>query len=178
MSCINQMMQHQQIRGCQWVFSDKEHRGKMFRRSDLSSKPSLQTNPPSKLQAVTFSPESHQKRNTEGNAPGRRCLTSAWEQRKLPARAPWQPKQNWQGVLAGRACAPAVSTAFTALPARPLRYPRAPGYTWQHKQPYPWTLWHTLLPNKPEKRKGRRYHGIQMRAFKPEMQPEIVRTAT
>lgn len=49
MSCINQMMQHQQIRGCQWVFSDKEHRGKIFRRTNLSSKPSLQTNPLSKF---------------------------------------------------------------------------------------------------------------------------------
>lgn len=52
MFCINQMMQHQQIRGCQGVCSDKEHRGKMFRMSDLSSK---QTNPLSKLQEITFS---------------------------------------------------------------------------------------------------------------------------
>lgn len=73
----------------------------MFRMSDLSSRPSLQANPLSKLQAVTFSLDSHQRKNTEGSAPGRRCLPSAWEQRKLPVRAPRQPKQNCQAVLAG-----------------------------------------------------------------------------
>jgi len=49
-------------------------------------------------------------------AAGTRYLTSACEQRRMPAKGPQEPKQNCQDLLAGLACVPTISTAFTLLP--------------------------------------------------------------
>lgn len=99
MSCIHQMMQQQQ-RGCQWVFSDKEYRGKMFRMSDLLSRPSLQANPLSSYRLPHFLPTATRGRTLraalwgEGasHQPGNRgsCLWEPPDNQSRTVRLCWQ----------------------------------------------------------------------------------------
>lgn len=176
MSCINQMMQHQQIRGCQWGFSDKEHgarcSGWVTSRPDLLYRPILSVSyrlshfllaaiRGRTLRAVLWGED-------VSCHPGNRrnCLQELQENQTRTVRLCWQGKPE-QFLQHSQICLFDLSGnhGLQATPDCTNNHIHA------HSDIH-------ILSNKPDKWKGQRYHGIQMRTFKLEMQPEVVRTAT